>query len=584
PVFSADGTHVAYRSGATNLHPLDTDSTFDIYVKHLATGEMYLASTSTPDPETGEVVKGNTSSYNPYLSADGTRIAFRSYSTNLHPDDSDFLSDVYVKDLNTGETRLASTSDGNGPNDGEKGNGPSGNPALSADGTKVAFYSSATNLDPGDTDTANDVYVKDLDTLDIQLVSTSDTGVKGNGGSSLPYMSADGTLVAFRSNATNLDPGDTDQTFDIYVKNLVTGDLALVSTTETGIKGDGDSASPYISADGASVAFSSRATNLDPADPDSLEDLYVKDLAGGDLTLLSVSDSGIKGDGDSLNPALSADGGTVAYYSSATNLHPGDPDVIPDVYLKEIARGADMAVSISDSPDPVLVGAPLTYTIDARNEGPASATVVTMVDTLPSGVTFLSAEASQGSCTEAQGTVTCDLGGMAIGDSVQVIITVKPDDPGTIVNSVGVDAWEPDPAPANDDAASTTTVEPAADLAVSVVDSQDPVEVNEEFTYFVTVVNEGDLAATSVMLHQSLSKGLRVVTVTPSQGTCPARPSRFFACSLGTVPSGGAATITIDVLPVRVGTVSVGSTASTVEPEADLADNSDLETTTVQLP
>ncbi|MBA3553024.1 MAG: PD40 domain-containing protein, partial [Actinobacteria bacterium] len=139
PVFSADGTHVAYRSGATNLHPLDTDSTFDIYVKDLATGEMFLASTSSPDPETGEVVKGNKSSYNPFLSADAAKIAFRSYSSNLHPDDTDFKLDVYVKDLRTGQTRLASTADGNGPNDGEKGNGLSGNPVLSADGTKVAF-------------------------------------------------------------------------------------------------------------------------------------------------------------------------------------------------------------------------------------------------------------------------------------------------------------------------------------------------------------------------------------------------------------------------------------------------------------
>lgn len=582
PVFSANGEYVSFRSGATNLDSLDADTRFDIYVKNLATGDIYLASTSSPDPRTKGMVKGNKSSYNPYLSADGTRIAFRSFSTNLHPDDTDFVSDVYVKFMDTEETRLASTADGNGLKDGEKGNGLSGNPVLSADGTKVAFYSSATNLDPGDTDTAHDVYVKDLETLDIQLVSTSDTGVKGNGGSSLPYMSADGTLVAFRSSATNLDPADTDKTLDIYVKNLVTGDLTLVSTTETGVKGNGDSVSPYFSSDGASVAFNSRATNLDPADPDLAKDAYVKDLASGDLTLLSVSDAGIKGDGDSLNPALSADGGTVAYYSSATNLHPKDPDAIPDVYLKEIARDADMAVSISDSPDPVLVGAPLTYTIDARNEGPASATVVTMVDTLPSGVTYLSAEADQGSCTAAQGTVTCDLGGLANDESVQVVIIVRPDEPGKTVNSVMVDAWEPDPAPANDDATSRTRVEPAADLAVSVVDSQDPVQKNETFTYVVTVANEGDLAATGVKARQSLSKGLRVVSVTPSQGACPARPGRFFACSLGTVPSGGVAKITVGVLPVQVGTVALDSTASTVDPEVDFDDNSDLEATTVQ--
>jgi len=108
-----------------------------------------------------------------------------------------------------GDLSLASTS-----NMGTKGNGASTAVDVSADGTRVAFVSLATNLDPADTDATADVYVKDLVTGDIILVSTSDGGVKGNGASVQASISAEGTRAAFRSEATNLDPGDTDATLD----------------------------------------------------------------------------------------------------------------------------------------------------------------------------------------------------------------------------------------------------------------------------------------------------------------------------------------------------------------------------------
>jgi len=325
PVFSADGTKVAFRSSSTNLDPADTDTTFDIYVKTLATGDITLASTSSSG------VKGNKGSYNPFLSADGKIVAFRSYSTNLDPGDTDKILDVYVKNLVTGHLTLASTSSA-----GVKGNGASGNPALSADGTKVAFYSSATNLVPGDMDSIPDVYVKDLVTGQLTLASTSDTGVKGNGQSILPYLSPDGTQVVFSSEANNLDPADRNRIMDVYSKNLVTGNITLVSTSSTGVNGNGPSVNPYLSADGTKVAFTSRSTNLDPMDKDALEDIYMKNLTTGTLTLLSTSSAGVKGNADSLNPAMSGDGSLVAFYSGATNLDPADTDPILDIYVKAI--------------------------------------------------------------------------------------------------------------------------------------------------------------------------------------------------------------------------------------------------------
>lgn len=167
-------------------------------------------------------------------------------------------------------SRLASTSD-----TGIKANTHSENPSLSSAGNRVAFTTGAGNLDPADTDTASDVYVKNLATGDIQLVSTSDKGVKGDGGSYQPVISSDGKRVAFTSNAGNLDPADGDRDADVYVKDLTTGDIALASLTAEGVAGDGDSSRPVLSGEGRKVGFQSDATNLDPVDTDGTTDVYV---------------------------------------------------------------------------------------------------------------------------------------------------------------------------------------------------------------------------------------------------------------------------------------------------------------------
>ena len=122
-----------------------------------------------------------------------------------------------------------------------------------------------------------DIYVKDLLTGDIVLASTSDTGIKANAFSLLPSLSGDGTKVAFYSLADNLDPDDTDSSFDVYVKDLLTGDVTLASTSDAGVKGNNHSLWPSLSADGTKLAFYSFATNLDPADSDGFPDIFVKD-------------------------------------------------------------------------------------------------------------------------------------------------------------------------------------------------------------------------------------------------------------------------------------------------------------------
>lgn len=330
PVPSGDGRTVAFLSAATNLDPADTDGIVDLYVKDLVSGDIALASSS----ETG--VKGNGGTFEPALSADGATLAFLSSATNLHPDDADPVPDAYVKDLVSGDLTLASTSDS-----GVKSNSLSHDLALSADASAVAFSSLADNLDPADNaGTDSDVYVKILSSGDLALASTNDAGAKGiygGSGSTAPSLSADGTRVAFQSGAINFDPRATTASFtDVYVKDLVDGDLVLASTSGSDIKGNDTSVWPSLSADGATVAFGSNATNLDRGDGDSLTDIYVKNLSVGYIVLASTSAAGVKSNRETSFPSLSADGGRVAFSNLATNLDPADTDGAFDVYVKRV--------------------------------------------------------------------------------------------------------------------------------------------------------------------------------------------------------------------------------------------------------
>lgn len=339
PFVSADGTAVAFSSNATNLDPADTDPYGDVYLKDLASGDIQLISTSA----TG--VKGNGSSGFPHISDDGSTVVFSSTATNLHPDDTDGDYDVYVKDLASGDLVLASTSEA-----GINANAYAFADAVSADGSTVAFSSYATNLDPADTDPAMDVYLKNVATGVLVLASTSDAGVKGDGASQGWSLSADGSKVAFSSRASNLDPADTDTIGDAYVKDVTTGDIVLASTSDTGVKSNADILSVMsLSADGSRLAFFCAANTLDPADTDGSTDVYVKDLVSGDIVLASTSDTGVTGNGYDSGPSLSADGGRVAFTSESTNLDPGDTNAVRDVYVKTLATGDVVLSSTSSS-------------------------------------------------------------------------------------------------------------------------------------------------------------------------------------------------------------------------------------------
>ena len=206
----------------------------------------------------------------------------------------------------------------------------------------------------------------------------------------------------------------------------------------------------------------------------------------------------------------------------------------------------DLSITKIDSPDPVLAGDNLTYNLTVTNSGPRDAVGVIVTDTLPAGVTFVSATPSQGGCTEAAGVVTCDLDTLADGASATIAIDVTVNSStscgSTLTNTAEVLSSEPDPNIGNNAASADTTVNCAADLSITKSASPARVVAGDNITYTLTVKNNGPSDATEVTVTDTLPAGVTVVSATPSQGSCTG-----VICNLGDLPSGAIATITIVV-------------------------------------
>ena len=177
------------------------------------------------------------------VSADGRYVAFYTPASNLVPDDTNGVFDVFVRDRFTGTVERVSVA-----SDGTQGNDASVWPSISADGRYVAFYTPASNLVPGDTNGEFDVFVRDMKTGVVDRVSVASDGTQGNGASVWPSISGDGRYVAFHSFASNLVPGDTNQTWDVFVHDRVTGATERMSVASGGAEVFGISLSPVISA------------------------------------------------------------------------------------------------------------------------------------------------------------------------------------------------------------------------------------------------------------------------------------------------------------------------------------------------
>jgi len=218
---------------------------------------------------------------------------------------------------------------------GSQANGSSEAPSISSDGGIVAFISNATNLVAGDTNSAADVFVRDLDTGITQRVSVASAGTQANDDAFTLALSADGRFVAFGSYATNLVADDTNAKIDVFIRDRDTGTTERVSVTSLGVQADNESFSPAISSDGRYVAFRSEATNLVLIDTNNSSDIFVHDRLTGLTERVSVASDGTQANGDSISPAISSDGRFVAFSSKASNLVVDDTNNKVDIFLHD---------------------------------------------------------------------------------------------------------------------------------------------------------------------------------------------------------------------------------------------------------
>lgn len=279
------------------------------------------------------------------ITPDGRYVLFYSDASNLVPGDTNGVQDVFLRDRRSGVTTRVSVGNG-----GQQGNETAGNIAsISADGRYVAFVSAATNLVPGDTNRTDDIFLRDRRRNTTTLVSRTAGGALANAVSLAPSLSADGRRLLFISAASNLVPGDTNAQLDAFVLDLPGGAIQRVSVSTAGRQGNGFLLEAVLSADGSTAAFAGPASTLVPHDTNGKQDVFVRDIAAGSTTRVSVSSSGGQGNSDSVGPVLSSDGHRVGFLSGASNLVTGDTNMTADVFVRDRTRQLTRLVSVSSA-------------------------------------------------------------------------------------------------------------------------------------------------------------------------------------------------------------------------------------------
>lgn len=237
--------------------------------------------------------------------------------------------------------------------------------SLSADG-QVVVFESGNELVPSDTNVFRDVYVFDRPTQTFSRASVADKSLGGgqaNTNSGGPEISANSRYVAFNSGASNLVANDTNQCIqegktyncnDVFVHDRFSGSTEIISVASDGSHGNGDSFMAKFSADGRYVAFVSSASNLVANDSNGLDDVFVHDRKTGKTRRISIAGDGSQSNGGSGAPAISADGGTVAFMSTATNLATGAERCQGEffspcykVFVHELASGKTSMVNLA---------------------------------------------------------------------------------------------------------------------------------------------------------------------------------------------------------------------------------------------
>jgi len=334
---SGNGKFVLFESGASNLVGNDTNGVSDIFVRNIVTGKTSRVSVG------GRNRQANGPSHSARgISYNGRYVVFESFATNLVKGDTNGTWDVFLRDRKAHKTYRMSVS-----SSGKQGNGASADPVVSEDGRFVAWESSASNLVKNDTNgSITDVFLRDRKARTTKLVSLSSRGRHGNASSSDPVISGTGRYIAFEAVASNLVAGDTNGSTDILLRDVKARRTTRMSVTSSGHQAKSGSYSAAITNDGRYVAFES-FSNLAGKDGNGVADVFLRDRVAGKTYRISVSSSGRVGNGYSSDAAISQNGRYVAFESAATNFVKNDTNAHVDVFLRDRSTGKTRCLSVT---------------------------------------------------------------------------------------------------------------------------------------------------------------------------------------------------------------------------------------------
>jgi Tol biopolymer transport system component len=333
PAISANGQRVVFASTASNLVPGDTNGVSDIFIRD-GRGPIIRISVAAGG------VQANGASAEPDISADGNVVTYTSAASNLAPGDTNGQTDVFAINLQAGAISRVSVA-----SSGRQATGRSSGPAISADGTTVAFVSAASDLVSDDKNGVTDVFVRDLIKRRTERVSVSTTGRQQNHSVTPPFVqiadvSSNGRYVVFDSDATTLYTPDTNRHTDVFLRDRTAKTTALVSASSTNVQGNNDSFAPRLTPNGRFLTFESFATNLAAGDGPR-EDIFERDLLNGTTTVVNVTATGVPRGPELVpqilqRPALSNDGTFAAFASTVTNLVANDGNGAQDVFVRQL--------------------------------------------------------------------------------------------------------------------------------------------------------------------------------------------------------------------------------------------------------
>ena len=524
-------------------------------------------------------VQGDQDSEMPAISADGRFVAFASFASNLVPEDTNLATDIFVRDRLLETTVRVSVSSSGRQGDADSGIlGLMGAPSISGDGRYIAFSSEASNLVRGDRNGTADVFVHDRVTRATTRVNVATGGAEANAGGIEADISRDGRFVAFISSSSNLVP-DTGFTDNVFVHDRQTGVTERISQAPDGSSANGQSFSPQLNADGRFVYFTSFASNLVAGDSDNGDvDAYVFDRQTGTTEAITSNtpSTGVISHGTA--DGISGNGRYVTFTTKdITFVTPDENGYIEDAWLFDRATGEYVLLSVNDAGEQ---GNEITFAGDVSDDG----RLVTLVSRATNfgGPTDFRENVYLRDRVAGTTTLVSVANDGTQGDLPSFGPAMTPD--GSVIAFQSRSAFVPEDQSFFATDIFVRDMRTQADVSVTTSDSTDPVVARGQLTYTVTVTNAGPSAATGVALVDQLPDAV-FVSATSSRGTCvrEGKGSRngILTCEVGTLAAGESATVTIVVSPAREGTITNIATVRSNGLDANAANNTDTETTTV---